>query len=126
MNPILEKEVMGDFLLFEEDAFYSRELVTVVSGAGVLHPGTVVGKITASGKVDYAKDGESNGLENPIGVLAFSVDATSADAEAVIINRHATVSLPGLIFDSTVDNDTKRNAMLDALLALGIKTVKGA
>jgi hypothetical protein len=55
-------------------------------------PGTVLGKITASGKyVAYDDDGTDDGRRTAAGILYAGVDATSADAAAVMIARHAEV-----------------------------------
>ncbi len=217
-NPILEKDVIGDFLHHEEAAYYSREAVTIASGAGVLKPGTVLGQqtkstvteeadggnagagdigevtlgskaepgvytleciaassnagtfsvltpngyrlpdaevavayvgdhlnftisdddpdfevgdkftVTVAGddKYDIAKYGDTTGLGEAKAVLAFEVDATSADAEAVVIARDAIVCTPALTFHSTIDDDTKRAAVLAGLRKVGILTTEGA
>lgn len=56
--------------------------VTVVSGAGVLVRGTVLGKITASGKVNKVDSTKSDGSQTIYAILAEDVDATSADVAA--------------------------------------------
>jgi hypothetical protein len=217
-NPILEKDVTGDFLHHEEAAQYSREAVTVKSGAGILKPGTVLGQqtknsvvaaadenntgdgeigtvtlgakaepgvytlectaesadagafavfapsgyrlpdatvavayagdhlnftiadgaedfdigdkfsvtVSGDGKYDIAQHGDVSGLGEAKAILAFEVDATSADAEAVVIARDAIVAVPALTFHSTVDDDPKRKAMLADLRKVGILTTEGA
>lgn len=82
--------------------------------------------VTGDGKYDIAKYGDLTGLGEAKAVLAFEVDATSADAEAVLIARDAIVSIPALTFHSTVDDDTKRNAFLADLRKVGILTTEGA
>lgn len=57
--------------------------VTIASGAGVLTTGTVLGKITASGKFKAYQDGASDGSEVAKLILAEDVDATSADVKAM-------------------------------------------
>lgn len=81
----------GGFILSEGNGNISREEITVVSGAGVLEAGTVLGKITASGKYNAYDDGGSGGVETAAAILYGRVDATSADAPAVAIVRHAEV-----------------------------------
>ncbi len=56
--------------------------VTVVSGAGVLVRGTVIGKITSGGKYQTALAAASDGSQTPRLILAEDVDATSADVAA--------------------------------------------
>ena len=217
-NPILEKSVMGDIVHFEQPSHYSRDAVTIISGAGVLKPGSVLGKRTKSaspatagtntgtgtisavtlgalaevgnyllkcitaatnagtfavftpsgyrladavvgsaytgnhlhftisdggvdfavadtftvavsgdGKYNFAKDADVTGLANAVAVLLEEVDATSADVtDALVLVREATVAEQGLIFHSSVDDDSKRNAMLAGLKTVGILTAQGA
>jgi len=60
VNPISEKNVIGDILLYEEPSHYSRDTVTIVNGAGVLKPGTVLGERTKN-TVTEAADGDNTG-----------------------------------------------------------------
>lgn len=54
------------------------EGVTIVSGAGVLASGTILGRITASGLYQQYLDTAIDGSQVPVGVLRNMVDATSA------------------------------------------------
>lgn len=65
-----------------EEYFYSIP-VAVVSGAGVVEVGTVMGKITASGKYKPYASGNSDGSQTPVGILTERVDATSADVNGI-------------------------------------------
>ena len=56
---------------------------TIASGSGVLKRGTVLGKITASGKMTISLTAATDGSQTPYVVLAEDVDATSADVDAV-------------------------------------------
>lgn len=58
--------------------------VVIASGAGILARGTLLGKITASGKYLKSLSAASDGSQLPDAILAEDVDATSADKEAVI------------------------------------------
>lgn len=59
-------------------------VVTIVSGqTAVLTKGTVLGKITASGKYTPYTSGASDGSNSAKLILAESVDATTADASAI-------------------------------------------
>jgi len=53
--------------------------ITVVSGSGVLVRGTVLGKVTASGKYKPYADGNSDGSQTAKLILADDIDATAAD-----------------------------------------------
>jgi hypothetical protein len=124
---MLDKKVEGPralaFVLSEGNGKISREVVTIASGAGVLEPGSVLGQITASKKYVFSPNAlvvGKEGAETASAVLAYGVDATSADVEAVIIRRVAEVKTPMLIFDASVNDATKRTAKLTQLAAATI------
>jgi hypothetical protein len=108
------------FVLSEAEAGRSRDIVTIVSGAGALAPGTVLGEITASGKFTTSSTGASDGSESASAVLAYAVDATSADVEAVAIVRAAQVIADELTYDASVDTAAKKAAKADQLETVGV------
>lgn len=111
------------FVLSEGNGKISREVVTIKSGAGKLAPGTVLGAITADGKYVISADAVvvgSEGAETAVAVLAYGVDATSADVEAVVIRRFAEVKKPMLVFDASVNDATKTATKLGQLAAQNI------
>ena len=121
-----EPNAVSDVLKYE-DGSYSRDTVTIASGAGVLDIGTVLGKITASGKYKKHVNGATDGTEVAAAVLIAHVDATSADVlQAIVITRHAEVSRQGLKWDSSVNNQAKQDAAIAQLQSLGIVTRLGA
>lgn len=111
------------FLLSESNGAISRETVTVASGEGVLAAGTVLGTVTASGQFVASPNAETvgkEGAETASAVLAYPVDATDADATAVVIRRMAEVKTSHLLFHATVDDATKRGAKIAQLAATDI------
>lgn len=111
------------FVLSEGNGKISRDVVTIAAGAGKLEPGTLLGIITASKKYTSSPSAEVVGIEGAEvakAILAYGVDATSADVEAVVISRQAEVKEPMLIFHSSVDNANKRTAKLGQLAAVAI------
>lgn len=116
----------GDWLKREEDSLYSREQVIILTGSGVLKSGQVLGKITASGKYKPNTVAAADGSQTAAGILLYDVDATSADAKAVIIARDAIVVHQGLIHGSDVDTAPERAAVNAALGNLGILVREGA
>lgn len=112
------------FLLSEADGYLSRDTLIIASGAGKLEAGTVLGMVTASKKHVASPNAEvagKEGAETAVAILAYPVDATSADAEAVCITNHAEVKDPMLIFDASVNDATKRGTKLTQLRAKTIK-----
>jgi hypothetical protein len=57
---------------------------TVASAATTFDSGTVMGEITASGKLAPYDAGASDGTEEPIGILMEDVDATAGDVTSGI------------------------------------------
>lgn len=122
MTTLSEPARAGDFLLFEEEHHYSRGEVTIAAGAD-LSPGTVLGKITASGKYTACVETASDGSETAAAVLLTPAKAASADVtDALIIARHARVKRGGLIFDASFDDTAKRDAAVAELKSVGILT----
>jgi len=89
---ITEGRRTGEFIVSEANGTRSRETIVIAAGTGALEPGTVLAKLTASGKhVVYDNDG-TDGSETAAAILYAAVDATAADAKAVAIVRDAEVN----------------------------------
>lgn len=58
------------------------EKVTVITGQNLVR-GALLGKITASGKVNLSLSAAVDGSQTPYAVLAEDIDATAEDKEAV-------------------------------------------
>ena len=120
MTTLSETKHAGGFLVWEVLGDYTRETVTIASGAGKLAPGTVLGKITTGGKYTVLTPGASNGSQNAAGILWAGVDASDADALGVVIlrgpvivNRHELVWPEGA-------TEAQITTATTALAALGI------
>lgn len=108
----------GGFLVWEAFRDYTREVVTIAGGA--LSPGTVLGRITASGKYAAHDPGATDGTETAVAVLWGKVDATSGDVDAVALLRGpAIVNRHDLVFAGT-PTGPEIDAAHTALLAAGI------
>ncbi len=119
-----EGNYLGDWLKFEAGNLYSRDEVVVASGQN-LATGTVVGAVTASGKVVQLAPAASDGSQNAAGVLAFAVDATGGDKPGVIIARHAIASDKKLVWPGTITAPQK-TAAIAQLKTLGVLVREGA
>lgn len=112
------------FLLSEAAGRRSRSIVTIANGAGKLAAGTVLGKVTATGEYVPAPDAEVvgfEGAETAAAILAYGVDATDQAVEVTAIDRDAEAKLPMLSFDASVDDQTKTDAKVAKLNAVGIR-----
>ena len=120
MTTLTEGKHAGGFLVWEVLRDFTRETVTLASGAGKLAPGTVLGKITTGGKFTVLTPGATNGSQNAAGLLWDGVDATDADTLGVVIlrgpaivNRHEIVWPEGA-------TEAQITTATTALAALGI------
>ena len=93
-----------------------------VSCRGMPYPvGSVLGKITASGKYKLATSGGTDGAQTASAVLLYAVDATLADATGIVVARGpAIVSRAELAYDATVDDGAKITTKIGQLAAAGI------
>ena len=121
MSVLYENPHDGNFILSEDDeGRLSRDKIIIASGSGQLQPGTVLGKLTASGKFVPSPETAADGSETAVAVLVGSVDATGADVIAVAVTRHAEVNRYGLFYDATIDDDAKKSGKWDQLRTAGI------
>jgi len=120
MTILTEGKHAGGFLVWEVLRDYTRETVTIASGAGKLEPGAVLGKITTGGKYTGLAPTASNGSQNAAGLLWAGVDATAADAPGVVILRGPTlVNRHELVWPEGA-TAAQISAATTALVALGI------
>ena len=120
MPVLTEPPSMGDVLKYEVNPNYTREVITLLQG--MPYPvGSVVGRITASGKYKLSTSGGSDGAQTASAVLLYAVDATLADATGIVVARGPSiVSRAGLAYDATVDDAAKITTKLGQLAAVGI------
>lgn len=111
------------FVLSEGNGKISYEAVIIKAGSGRIDAGTVLGEITASKKYVPSTAAEvagQEGAQTAKAILAYVVDATDADVEAVILARHAEVKEPMLIFHASVNTPAFKTAKLEQLRAAHI------
>ena len=120
MTVLLEARHPGEFLMTEANGQRSRETITIASGAGVIAPGTVLGKLTASGKYVASAVGASDGSQNPAAITIYGADATSADVDVGAIVRDAEVNGHCLVYHADRDQPAEKAAANVALAAIGI------
>jgi hypothetical protein len=107
------------FLKMEAEQGYSREDITLATGNN-LEAGTVLGKVTATGKYTAYDNEATDGSQTAVGVLLFAVNATASDQPAVAIVRHAIIAKQALLWGAGVTTQTEKDAAIADLQALGI------
>lgn len=124
MTTLTEGRHAGGFIVWEAGRDYCREVVTIATGGAnpVLEPGTVLGKITASGKYASHEPAAVDGSETAVAVLWGKADAAAADVDAVVLLRGpAIVNQHDLVFTGT-PTAPEIAAAQTALAAVGILT----
>ena len=107
----------GSFIKSEANGDLSRETVTIASGNGKLFAGTVLGKITASGKYKPYDNDATDGTQTAAAILVYDVDATSVDVAAVVIVRLAEVWTNRLQWATSVLTGEKAPAYVELAAA---------
>lgn len=116
---------------YEPSLAYCREVVVVNEAAEASYaPGTVLGKVTASGKYKISKADATDGSEVAAAVVLaegslgeskeFTVAATTDTDVLVLVRGPAILSKDALILDATINTTPEKQAVYDALAALGI------
>jgi hypothetical protein len=113
------QNTLGAFIKMEGPQGYSRKDVTIASGQN-LAIGTVVGKVSASGKYAAYDNDAVDGAQTAAGILTAAVDASAADKAGVIVCRHAIAAKEALIWGASVTTQGEKDAAYVDLEALGI------
>lgn len=119
-NNFTEGRRPGEALQSEASGSRSREAVTIASGAGIIAPGTVLGRVTATGKFVASPDTGADGSQTAVAVAINGCDATSADQRIAVLSRDAEVNGNSLVFAASVNDAIKRATKATQLLAVGI------
>lgn len=107
----------GEYLVSESPGERSRDVVTVTVAGGVALPsGTVLGKITATGKYIKQVDAAADGSQNAAAILLNACPGTNGDYKCTVHNTDCEVI--GVALNGGSGPST---AARTALLALGIK-----
>ncbi|MBY0341394.1 MAG: head decoration protein [Rhodocyclaceae bacterium] len=124
MPVITEGLNLGDLLKYEAPNLYSRDQITV--GAGQNLPlGTVVGLVTATGKLKQIDPSATDGSQYAAGVLMQAVDATLIDREdGLMLARHAIVADHALAWPAAITS-AEKFAAIAQLKSLGVLVRKG-
>jgi len=106
-------ETAGSYIpdnLIAGDAKIVTTPVVLASGAGALGRGTVLGKITTSGKYKKAVATATDGSQTPDAILAENVDATAGDV-ASIVYLSGQFAESALILDASLTMDGIRDGL---------------
>lgn len=99
--------VHGDIFAGSSDVI--TKPVTLVSGAGTVVRGQVLGRITASGKFTKHAPAAVDGSQTAVAIAAFPADATSADA-ALAVYVAGEFAMDQLVWHADTDTEAERLA----------------
>ena len=117
LSNVVKKELWPDLA-------YNRLVVTVNEAAAKSYvPGTVLGKVTATGKYKIAVQTAVDGSQTADAIVMQEVSvAASTDTKVlVMVKGPAIVSKTGLVLDATFDLQAEKDAVYAALEAKGIQ-----
>ena len=120
MTVLIEGKRPGAFLLSEATGQRARENITIASGAGIVAPGSVLGKVTATGKYLVSAVGATDGSQTPAAINIYGADASTTDAEVSAIVRDAEVNGNCLTYHADRDQPAEKAAANTALANLGV------
>lgn len=108
------------------------DILTVNEASAVTYTlGTVLGKVTATGKFQISKPAASDGSQTPVAIYIGTGDALGAPVDLAVpattdtkvlalVRGKVVVSTAGLVLDASINDATKRATAYAALKAVGI------
>ena len=118
MSVFAEPLNLGDLLKYEAPNLYSRDRVTVASGQN-LPLGTVVGIVTATGKVQQIDPSAEDGTQVAAGVLLQALRCHLIDRDdGLVVARHAIVAHHARL--ARRHHNAEKLAAIAQLKALGV------
>jgi hypothetical protein len=108
----------GEYLVSEHDGSFSRDVAVIAAGANLV-PGTVLGKVTASGKLTILAPGASDGSQTAVAVLYGPANAAAADVKQTITARSSEVNGLVLTWPAGITNN-QQTAAITQLASVGI------
>jgi hypothetical protein len=118
MTQLTEGQHTGEFILSEAEGSLSRETVTLTVANGVVQQaGTVLGKLTATGKYVPYDNAGGDGSDVAAAVLYDNVDngdgVAPADFDAVVMIRDCEVRKGSLVWAAGLVDADKSAAYVD-------------
>jgi len=129
------KPRLGNVIQSEEGGEYGYCRKTVVANEAAQKSyvaGTVLGKVTATGKYKILEATAADGSETFAGIYVggaglespdFQTVAATTDTSVVIVFRDCIVGKAGLVFGASVDTQPERDAIYAQMTAAGFKVM---
>ncbi len=88
----IEGKYAGEYIASEANGELSRDVAMLIQQAAVVPAGTVLGIITASGKVTPVSLAAGDGSQTAAKILYSNVDATAGDKLVTVTSRETEVN----------------------------------
>jgi len=111
MPTTVEQNRMSDVIIPVDDPLDTAVRMYTISAGQTLALGTVLGRITSTGKMVQLDPNAADGSEDAWGVLAEDVDATGGDAEALVSYRNCVLNEDFLIWPAGITSEQKTAAI---------------
>lgn len=108
--------------LFHDDPVPTHRNVTILNPAADLKRGTVMGRITASGKWTKSATAAGDGSEVPRGILAYDIPNPAADVRGSVYDQGTFVA-EKLIFGTGHTAATVEAACAAASINIRVKSI---
>lgn len=111
--------------LWPETGYCRKEVVVNEAAAKTYAVGTVLGKVTATGKYKIAVETAVDGSKVAAAIVMSdaSIAAATDTKVVVLVKGPLEVSKGALVLDATYDNDAKKDAVYASLEAVNINTL---
>lgn len=111
--------------LWPETGYCRKEVTANEAAIKTYAVGTVLGKVTATGKYKIAVETAVDGSKVAAALVLndYSIAAATDTKVLTLIQGPAEVSKGALVLDATYDNDAKKDAVYASLEALGINVL---
>lgn len=87
-----EGKYAGEYIASEANGEYSRDTGTLIQQAAIVAAGTILGAITASGKLTPLNLAANDGSQTAVKILYSNVDATTGDKIVTVTSRQTEVN----------------------------------
>lgn len=117
MPVLTEGKRASEFIFSEANGLRSRDTGTLITGQNLV-AGSVLGKITASGKYTMVAPGAGDGSQTAAAVLVDNVNASAADKVVAVLTRDCELNQSELNFAAL--NAGQIATVITQLAAVGI------
>lgn len=119
LSNVIKRQLWGDIN-------YNSEVVVINDSAATLQIGTVLGKVTATGKYKVAVETAVDGSKVADAIVEKVVTILGATDTNILVSTRgpASISKGGLILGATYDTQAKKDAVYASLVLKGFQVLE--